>query len=237
MALPVHNYESWETIVSRVAFTSDTSINMQQTIQNLLQADERLLWWDCPQLKKMRFPLTTGDIIAALIFGIVSAVLFTALFYMVKSIYTQRPSALSVNIEIFSGIFVCGLLFAYQRPLQRTCSDILKAVPPYRQYTFYAITDRRAMIIISLPGMEPTVLEYLPHEIETPMSLMRPDGAGILIFGPARRSKISAYGPSVVLPGSFLGISNVQDALILLQNLKARSEPFLPQTAEHMCTC
>jgi hypothetical protein len=223
-------------IVSQVAFTPDASINMQQTIQNLLRADEQLLWWDCPQLKRMRFPLTTSDIISALIFGIVSAMLFTVLFYVAKSMYTQRPSTLGVNIEIFSGIFVCGLLFAYQRPLQRTFTDVLKAVPPYRQYTLYAITDRRAMIIVSLPGMEPTVLEYLPHEIETPTSLLRPDGAGILIFGPARRSKISAYGPSIVLPGSFLGISNVQDASILLQSLKASSEPFIQQIAQQACS-
>jgi hypothetical protein len=184
----------------------------------------------------MRFPLTASDIISALIFGTVSAMLFTALFYVAKSMYTQRPPTSGVYIEIFSGIFVCGLLFAYLRPLQRTFSDILKAVPPYRQYTLYAITDRRAMIIVSLPGMEPTVLEYLPHEIETPTGLMRPDGAGILIFGPARRSKVSAYGPSVVLPGSFFGISRVQDASFLLQKLKASSEPFIQQVAEQFCS-
>jgi hypothetical protein len=159
--------------VSQIAFTSDASTDMQQTIRKLLRADEQLLWWDCPQLKRMRFPLTASDIISALIFGTVSAMLFTALFYVAKSMYTQRPPTSGVYIEIFSGIFVCGLLFAYLRPLQRTFSDILKAVPPYRQYTLYAITDRRAMIIVSLPGMEPTVLEYLPHEIETPTGLMR----------------------------------------------------------------
>lgn len=92
------------------------------------------------------------------------------------------------------------------------------------------------MIIVCLPGIEPTVLEYLPHEIEQPTSLVRPDGSGILIFGPARRSKISAYGPSVVFPGSFLGICNVQDASVLLQDLKASSEPFLQQVAEQFCS-
>jgi hypothetical protein len=223
-------------LVSQVAFTPEVSTNSQQTIQNLLQAGEQLLWWDYPQLKKMRIPLTSNDVISALIFGTVSAILFTAFFYVAKSMYTQRPSALWVNIEIFSGIFVCALLFAYQRPLLCTFTDVLKEVPPYRQYTLYAITDQRAMIIVCLPGIEPTVLEYLPHEIETPTSLVRPDGSGILFFGPARRSKIGAYGPSVVLPSSFLGISNVQDASALLQDLKARSEPFTQQVAEQLCT-
>jgi hypothetical protein len=207
--------------VSQGAFTPDAS---HQTIKTLLHTDERLLWWDYPQLKKMRFPLTSNDVISALIFGIVSAILCTAFFNIVKSIYTQRPSTLWANIEIFGCIFICGLLFAYQKPFLRTFTDVLKDAPPYRQYTLYAITDRRVMIIVNLPGIEPTVLEYLPHEIDTPTSLVRPDGSGLLIFGRARRCKISGYGPFVVLPGGFLGISNVQGASALLWDLKGQVE-------------
>jgi hypothetical protein len=88
------------------------------------------------------------------------------------------------------------------------------------------------MIIVRLPYAEPTVLEYRSHEIDLPTSRVRPDGSGILTFGAPHHAKVGRYGPDVVFPGSFLGISHVQEVAALLQQFKSKSEPHAQNLSE-----
>lgn len=106
----------------------------------------------------------------------------------------------------------------------RSFTMALKKAPPYRRYTFYALTDQRILIIIAFPGISPSLFIYLPQEINQPTSIVHPDGSGIVTFSTPRQVKLVSYGKEITLPGSFVGISNVQHVTELLLQLKAQGE-------------
>ncbi len=190
-----------------------------QTLQKLLQPAEQLLWSDSPHVRKLRFPVSSKARIFDLLCNAFLALLFPAFFYWMVSVNAQKPFPFWINIPIVLCLF---LLFSL-RSFLKTFTAAFKKSPPYRRSTFYAITDHRAIIMICLPASKPTVLSYLPHEIDLPTSHVRPDGSGLLAFGASRPVKIGRFGPSVVLPGSFLGISHVEEVAALLQELKSKS--------------
>src|SRR5689334_1842575 len=106
--------------------------------------------------------------------------------------------------------------------------------PPYWRDTLYAITDQRAIIIVRLPACEPSVLSYLPGDIDPVPDLIRRDGSGILLFSELRQSRIGRSGPTFELPGSFMGISHVREVAALLQQLKAKSQQPAQDSTEQL---
>jgi hypothetical protein len=187
-----------------------------QTLQELLQSDEQLLWSDSPHVRKLRFPVSSKARVFDLLCNAFLALLFPALFYWMVSVNAHKPFPFWITIPIVLCLF---LLFSL-RSFLKTFTAAFKKSPPYRRSTLYAITDHRAIIMICLPTSKPTVLSYLPHEIDLPTSHVRPDGSGLLAFGAPRHAKLSRFGPDVVFAGSFLGISHVQEVAALLHQLK-----------------
>jgi hypothetical protein len=192
-----------------------------QTLQNILQPDEQPLWWERPQLKKMRSPLTSRDAFSALLSGVVCVLFLLILACVETSISLQTLLTLPVLIGSIVAFFaICAA--SYFRLFLRTFVAASKKAPSYLQYTLYAVTDRRALIIVSLPASDPVVFEYLPHEINLSPGFVRPNGSGILPFSTSRQSTLGKYSLPLVLPGSFSGISHVQNVTTLLQQLKSR---------------
>lgn len=211
--------------MSQIAFSQEA---LQQTLQNLLQPDEQLLWSDYPHLKQLRIPLTSQKGAWNLLFDALQAFLLAAFLYWMNFVIAHKPVLFWIAIALFLGLF---LVFSLRSFLQ-TFTAALKKAPPYRRYTLYAITTHRALIMIGLPNSKPTVLEYFPDEIDLPANLARLDDSGILPFGSARQAKISRYEPAVLLPGSFLGISHVQEIATLLQQLKSKKRLLVRDSIE-----
>src|SRR5260370_41942346 len=115
---------------------------LRQILQNVLQPDERLLWSDHPQLKKLRSPLLSKEEGFDLLFIGIAAIPLTALFYGMISLSVHKWASLQMCLALFPLVFGLNCLTT----LLRTFTDVLKKAPPYWKYTLYAITDRRAMV-------------------------------------------------------------------------------------------
>jgi hypothetical protein len=164
----------------------------------------------------MRKPLRAVDIFLLIPLSLV----FALLLLLAIHIWSKQQLSLSENIDMFLIFWaVLFLLLALSNWL-RTFTGALRTVPPYRKYTLYALTNRRALIILSFPGREPVVLAYAPWEIKQPTSILRSDGSGTVMFGAPRQLKLYRPWLTFTLPGSFIGISNVQHVIDLLLRLK-----------------
>jgi hypothetical protein len=191
-----------------------------QTVQGVLQKDERLLWWGYPRLRHIREPLRVTDILFLVFTGLIITfffILWTRFLLKINFYFIEY-------IKIFVAFWLFSVLVMSLRVWLRSFTTALKKAPPYRRYTFYALTDQRILIIIALPGISPSVFTYLPREMNQPTSIVHPDGSGIVIFSTPRQVKLSSYGKDITLPGSFVGIPNAQHVTDLLRQLKARSE-------------
>ena len=193
----------------------------QHTIQGLLRTDEQLLWWERPKIRYIKKPMTlnrwiiliTNTIISS-IFAFLALVLF---LYFLRFLYIKEGG----NIIRYFPFFLLGSFLAI---LPNYLFSFIGNMPRYYKRTLYAITNARILIIVTPPGSHPVVLEYFPQEIGQLESITRPDGSGIIIFSTPRQMRPGRYGANIVLPGSFVGISNVQYVTELLLQLKARSE-------------
>jgi len=199
---------------------------LHQTLRNRLQPDERLLWTDHPQVKKLRIlVLAKWNVWDFLIRTIVVLLVIVCLDWpgsvdSYEKMYLWR--------DIFCGLSFIFMLFL---GLVRTSKT---APPPYWRDTLYAITDQRAIIIVRLPACEPSVLSYLPGDIDPVPDLIRRDGSGILLFSEPREARIGRAGPTFELPGSFMGIAHVQEVAALLQQLKAKSQQPAQDSTEQL---
>src|SRR5690348_13243483 len=124
---------------------------LRQTLQNTLQPDEQLLWADHPQLKKRRSRLFSKEGGVDLVIIGIAAIPLTALFYGGISLSGHKWASLQTCLILFPVVFGLNCLTTFLRPF----TEVLKKAPPYWKYTLYAITDRRAMIIVRLPFSEP----------------------------------------------------------------------------------
>jgi hypothetical protein len=181
----------------------------QQMIQGLLQPEEKLLWWERPQLKNMRMPLQLGGIVIS---GSLILIFSAVMVGILNMIYQDSHFSFLSNllmVAIFS-------LLLFGKEFLQTFTAAWRKSPPYRKSTLYAVTDRRALLIINVPAASQIVLEYRPEEIDIPTSVTRSDGAGSLIFASERKVDVGKYRSHITIPGSFLGISNVEHARGLL---------------------
>ena len=198
----------------------------EEMIRKLLQPGERLVWWERPRLKYVRSPVVTGK-------GFVVALLCyaPAIVVLVVIISLAKGYALQGAIELSFILWAVFIGLHYMTGLSQGNTAAVKILPKYWRHTRYVITDRRVMQIVKVPGKEAVVLEYLPHEIEPSVGLIRSGGSGVVTFGTSRRCEVGRYRRSVMLPGSFFGVARVQEVVELLRELKGGDEGALQESA------
>lgn len=197
---------------------------LAQTLQNLLQPDEQLLWSAHPQVKKLRIPVAVTWGIWGFLTNAIMALLFTVYLYWQGSVDFHTQISLHEIVWIYIPGFLIVFLVGFMQVFVKTFTAAFRKAPPYRRSTIYAITDQRAIIIVRFPAIEPTVLSYLPDDIDPAPDLVSPSGWGVLPFSEPRKTRIGRAGPTFVLAGSFIGISHVQEVAALLQLLKIKSK-------------
>jgi hypothetical protein len=188
----------------------------EETIQKLLQPGERLVWWERPDFKYLRFPVRFEYV-----FLMAIGASFLSIYWFWK--YFPQDDYSLQNYIVFYLIFVCLLVGAGCLSLLfRSYKAAWQKEPPYWKATLYAITDQRAVVIINIPTKGRQVLAYLPSDISLLTSQVRYDGAGDVTFGVTRQYKFGRYDPPITVTGGFFGIARVQEVVELLEELRAR---------------
>ncbi|HEY4383633.1 MAG TPA: hypothetical protein VGN34_04030 [Ktedonobacteraceae bacterium] len=196
---------------------------VQKSIETLLQPGEKLLWWERPRLKYARESVKLRDV--AIFSGTLALIWIMFMVWVIsseKEIYSIQRDSMFYLIQVYLFVFVVGACYMHLKKLARKAA--LKKAPPYWKHTLYAITDRRALQIITVPGAETTFLEYLPQEIDSPTSMSRSRGSGTVTFSVSRQCEVGRRRAQVMMPGSFFGIPYVQTVVALLQELRGGGE-------------
>jgi hypothetical protein len=199
-----------------------------QALQDLLQPGEQLAWWESPHKDLFRDIPTRKDIFTAFLRATIVLVGIFAAVYLRHPVYQYYLDNIS-NIVI--GCLVCYIFFtllAYLKIIFAKKHVTSEMLPPYWEDTLYAVTNQRAMVVIGASGANtPTVIEYLPHEINTPILMSRSDGAGIVIFGEPHEIKPFSYEIATTLQSGFFGIPQATKVISLLEHLKAKDEQII----------
>lgn len=186
---------------------------IQQMLQGLLEPDEQLIWWDCPALMRIKEPFTMLDATTLLFWNCVGYVLFLWTIGHFSRVNWY------IDVRVYWGYLVAMILLRY---LERSTKDLLRASSKvrWRKYTYYVITNARALIVVCPKSARPIVLSYTPQEITELKSKVNPDGSGTLFFGEIHKARVGRYGPWLMSADGFHGIRDVQQAEGLLKCLK-----------------
>ena len=187
-------------------YPKPVSLELENKIRNELASGERILWLEQPIPRFL-----TAVSISTFLFGIPWTA-FT-IFWMFAAAGFRKP-------ELSRGIFNLFPLFG----LPFFLVGIGMLTSPLWSYrkalkTVYAITDRRAFVLIS--GRTTTIRSYLPERLQDIHRIEKRDGTGDVIFGPASEGNHQAHACG------FLNIRNPKAAEQTLRNLvKPKSDEY-----------
>ena len=154
-------------------------------VLNVLQSGEQVRWWGYPGPRAQVGGWTWKKLmLQSLIGGAVGAILFpTVIFYLSH----PRPSIQFLAIAFLLGLVLFPIItFAQSARYAGRSIDRTNAMRNALQYTRYAITDRRVLIITQAPGQRAGIMEYRPHELAPITRVDQEAGWGDLSFGKRR---------------------------------------------------
>ena len=179
----------------------DQKQNLEQVVGNVLRDEEQLLWTGLPD----RSAFTSSNPFRS-IFGRVIFIIGALMIYMALSAMDENPRSPGVFALMLGTIFsIFGGGLAAKTFVNWWCAP----------YTFYAITNKRAVIICTRPWFR--FEDFNSHQI--PFVMSEPygkDGLGNIIFANEPFGRLRALRAAV----GFWGVEKPEEAEKFLIRLK-----------------
>ena len=189
-----------------------------------------MLWWGRPNPKRrikrrqsqmvtMRFGIALAALLLVLIIDIL---IIPDILVVVHSAAYLLLLMIVINVMLLFSIF--SFLPAYQAQL---------LLQKQLRHTFYAITNRRALMMTALPGKSRAVVSYAREDIGTISREEGEGGWGDLTFGILRPATVG--GRTLLTQSRFSGIPNVRQVEeIMFRTFKNATEPSPPAQGERV---
>lgn len=171
---------------------------MDTALQQTLKEGESVVWAG-PRLAAAAKKQSITAVLFGLTFTLFSALILYSLYSRAST--SGKPLPVVPMLIVFPFLFV-GLLFLFSPVLisQRT------------KRTFYAVTNKRALVMYLKKDGETVVHEYTPERLGNLTVRTGPHGAGDIIFQVIRR-RVQGSGdwPEQRIFKGFLGVANVRE--------------------------